>query len=145
MQNITSHGAVLTNLRPTMTRMTGATTPPISISPCTLRLICIPCTYRLDQSIEVHGELSYQCYVNLTNARAQRQCPMTRPSKMKLSPPSPIAIVSAPPSRHPLHCCRHHLLILCHRHCRLPLLLPPFMVIAIALLLPSCSPLHHHR
>ena len=39
MKNITSHGAILTKLRPTMARMTGATTRPISISSPTLRLM----------------------------------------------------------------------------------------------------------
>jgi hypothetical protein len=32
LNNITSQGTVLTKLRPTMVRMTGAATPPISIS-----------------------------------------------------------------------------------------------------------------
>jgi hypothetical protein len=42
MQNIASHGAVLTKLMLTMARMTGADTPPISILLPTLRLICPP-------------------------------------------------------------------------------------------------------
>jgi hypothetical protein len=42
MQNIASHGAVQTKFRPTMARMTGADTPPISILLPTLRLICPP-------------------------------------------------------------------------------------------------------
>jgi hypothetical protein len=48
------------------------------------------------------NSIIYQCYVNLTNARTRRQCPMTRPSKMKLfgCRPSPFQL-----HRHPtVHC-----------------------------------------
>ena len=71
MQHITSHDAVVTKMRTTMARMTGATTQPVLISPCTLRLICLPCAYIRSIHLGARGNIMgrkkiiiYQCYVN---------------------------------------------------------------------------------
>ncbi len=91
MQNIASHGAVLTKLRPTIARMTGANTPPISILLQTLRLICPPpvpidwiIPFRLAR--KYHGE---EKFYNLS-VLCQFACPPpSSPSPLHL-PPLPL-------------------------------------------------------